>query len=149
MCCKCKQESSTNKSTKIYTRKELVMMETKYMIFVPVSIYKPYKRFAFHITNVWILGKNHFSELRRTAFKHRELFQYVLCRRDYTERVVASFSHQIKSEYYGGNISMYIPGISLEYFSVLPKAYINSTTPSHWRHAVSNFFYLMIAKHIL
>ena len=29
ICCMCKQEYSTDKSTKIYTRKELVMMETK------------------------------------------------------------------------------------------------------------------------
>ena len=44
------------------------------------------------------LGKNHCGELRRTAFKLRELFQYLLCRRDYAERVVASFANQIKSE---------------------------------------------------
>ena len=42
------------------------------------------------------------------AFKRRELFQDVLCRRDYAERVVASFANKIQSEYYGGNISMSI-----------------------------------------
>ena len=36
-----------------------------------------------------ILGTNHCGEFRRTAFKRRELFQDVLCRRDYAERVVA------------------------------------------------------------
>ena len=46
--------------------------------------------------------------MRRTAFKLRELFQDVLCRRDYAERVVASFANQIKSEYYGGNRSVAI-----------------------------------------
>ena len=39
----CKQESSSEKSTKINTRKEPVVMEKKYMIFVPVFIYQPYK----------------------------------------------------------------------------------------------------------
>ena len=41
---------------------------------------------------------NHCGELRRTAFKRRELFQDVLCRRDYAERVLASFANQIQSE---------------------------------------------------
>ena len=48
--------------------------------------------------HVRILGTNHCGELRRTAFKRRELFQDVLCRRDYAERVLASFSNQIQSE---------------------------------------------------
>ena len=39
-----------------------------------------------------ILGTNHCGELRRTAFKRRELFQDVLCRRDYADRVVSSIT---------------------------------------------------------
>ena len=72
---------------------------------------------AFHITHVQILGINHCGESRRTSFKRRKSFQDVLCRRDYYER---EFSHQIKSEYYGGNISVSIEVIVLEHFSVLP-----------------------------
>ena len=45
-----------------------------------------------------ILGTNHCGELQRTAFKRRELFQDVLFRRYYAERVVASFANQIQSE---------------------------------------------------
>ena len=41
--------------------------------------------------------------MQRTAFKRHELFQDILCRRDYAKMVVASFANQIKSEYYGGN----------------------------------------------
>ena len=55
--------------------------------------------------------------MRRTAFKRRELFQDVLCRRDYAEMVVAIFSNQIQSEYYYENISVSIEGIALEHFS--------------------------------
>ena len=64
------------------------------------------------------MGTNHCGDSRQTAFKRCESFQDVLCRRDYAERLVASFSHQIKSEYYCGNISVYIEVISLEHFSV-------------------------------
>ena len=78
--------------------------------------------------------------MRRTAFKRRELFQDVLCCRDYAERVVASFSNQIQSEYCGGNRSVSIEGISLEHFSAAPQADINSSTLSHTVHAVFNSF---------
>ena len=51
-----------------------------------------------------ILGTNHYGEMGRTAFKRRELFKDVICRRDYAERVVANFPIQIQSEYYCVNI---------------------------------------------
>ena len=64
---------------------------------------------------------NHCGESRQTVFKRRELFQDMLCRCDYSERVVASFPHQIQSEYYGGNRTVSIEGITLEHFSALPQ----------------------------
>ena len=56
---------------------------------------------------------NHCGDSRRTAFKRYKSFQDVLCRCDYAERVVASFAHQIQSEYYGGNRSVSIEGINI------------------------------------
>ena len=98
-----KQKYSSDKSTKIYTRKESVMMKTKISDF-HISLYISYiLRLAFHLSHVCILGINHCGELQNTAFKSRKLFQDVLFRRDYSERAVASFDHQIKPEYYGGN----------------------------------------------
>ena len=78
--------------------------------------------------------------MRCTAFKRHELFQYVLCRRDYAERVVASFANQIQYEYYDGNRSMSIEGIALEHFSAAPQADINSSTLSRPQHAVFHSF---------
>ena len=60
-------------------------------------------------------------------FKLRESYQDMLYCRDYAERVVSSFSNQIQSEYYGGNRSVSIQGITLEQFSALPKTGINSS----------------------
>ena len=69
ICYMCKQESLTDKSTKIYTRKELVMMETTIYDF-HTSFYIPaINKLAFHMPHVRILGTNHCGELRRTAFK--------------------------------------------------------------------------------
>ena len=48
--------------------------------------------------NVRILGTHHCGNMRQEAFKHRSGFQDVLCRHDYVEHVVASFSRQIQSE---------------------------------------------------
>ena len=94
----CRQESLPEQPTKIYTRKELVMMKTTISVF-HTSFYIPaIRKLAFHLPHVRILGTNHCGKMRRTAFKRRELFQDVLCRRDYAERVVASFANQIQSE---------------------------------------------------
>ena len=93
------------------------------------SFYIPaIQKLVFQLTHVHILGTNNFGTMQHTAFKQREFFQDVLCRRDYTERVVAILANQIQSEYYGGNRSVSIEGISLEHFSALSKADINSTT---------------------
>ena len=78
--------------------------------------------------------------MRLTAFKRRELSQDFICRRDYAERVVASFANQIQSEYYGGNRSVSIEGIALEHFSAAPQADINSSTLSRPRHAAFHYF---------
>ena len=74
------------------------MMETTIYDF-HTSLYIPaIQELSFHLPHVRILGKNHCSEMQRTAFKRRELFQDVLCRSDYAEIVVARFSNQIQSE---------------------------------------------------
>ena len=80
--------------------------------------------------------------MRRTSFKRRDLSQDFLCRRDYAERVVTNFGNQIQSEYYGGNRSLSIEGIVLEYFSAVPQANINSYTLSRPWHGVFNYFIL-------
>ena len=118
------------------------MMETSISDF-HTSFYIPaIHKLAFHLPYVRILGTNHCGELRRTAFKRRELFQYVLCCRDYAERVVASFANQPQSEYYGGNRSVSIEDIVLEHFSAAPHSDINSSSLPCPRHAVFYSFFI-------
>ena len=82
----CKQESSPDKSKKIYTRKELVMIEKiiseSHIRYYILAIQK----LAFHLPHLRILGTNHCGKMRRTAFKWSELFHDVFCCRDYTDR---------------------------------------------------------------
>ena len=69
------------------------MMETTIYDF-HTSFYIPsIQKLAFHLLCVRILGTNHCDEMRRTSLKQRELFQDVLCRRDYAGRVIAKFSN--------------------------------------------------------
>ena len=143
----CKQESSPDISTKIYTRKEPVMMEKTIYAFNTSFYITAIQNLAFHLPYVRILGTNHCGEMRRTAFKRRELFQDVLCYRDYAERVVANFSNQMQSEYYGGNRSVSIDDIALEHFSAVPQADINSSTLSRKSHAVFHHFLSDNSKH--
>ena len=116
------------------------MMETKISDFNTSFYITDIQKLDFHLPHVCILGTNHCGEIRRTSFKIRELFQDVLCCRDYADMEVTSFANQIQSEYYGVNIYVHIDGIELEHFSKLPKADINSTALSHQLHAVFHSF---------
>ena len=72
ICRKCKQDTVSGQSTKIYTRKELVVMETTIYNF-HTSLYIPeIQKLAFHIPHVQILGTNHCGDSRRTTFKRHK-----------------------------------------------------------------------------
>ena len=96
-CHKFQQDTASVKPRKIYTRKELGMMETTISNFHKSFLIPEIQKLAFQIPHVQILGTNNCVESRRTAFKRRKSFQDVLCRRDYAYRVVAIFSNQIQS----------------------------------------------------
>ena len=79
--------------TRIYTGyiyKNIHQKRTSYHgdknVWFYTSFYIPAnQKLIFHLLHVRILGTNHCGEMRRTAFKRRELFQDVICRRNYSE----------------------------------------------------------------
>ena len=91
----CKKESPSDESTKIYTRKDIVVMETTIFDFHTSFYILAIQKLAFHLPPVHKLGEKYCGKMRRTDFKQRELFQDLLYHRDYDERVVAIFSHKI------------------------------------------------------
>ena len=102
---------------KLYTRKELFMMET-YIADFRTSFYIPeIQKLSFHLPHVRIRGDNHCGKTPCETFKRCSENKDVLCCCDYTKRVVASFAHQIQSEYYGNNRYVSIEGILLGHFS--------------------------------
>ena len=84
----CKQESSSAYFTKIYTRKKLMMMKTNMSDFHTRYYIPAIQKLDFYLPHVRILGTNHCGEIQLTAFKRSKAFQDVLCRRDYSDRIV-------------------------------------------------------------
>ena len=97
-CCLCLNDPSSVPPAKLYTRKEIFIMEISISYF-HTSLYTPeIQRLVFHLPHVRILGTHHCGNTRREAFKYPCSFQDVLDCCDYSERVVAIFAHQIQSE---------------------------------------------------
>ena len=70
-CRKCQEDTASGQSTKIYTRKDLVMKETTISNF-HTSFYIPaIQNLAIHITRVQILGTSHCGDSSQTMFKRR------------------------------------------------------------------------------
>ena len=69
ICYMCKQESSPDNSTKIYTRKELVMTETTISEFHIRYYNIDIKKLAFQLPHVPKIGTSRCGEMRCTAFK--------------------------------------------------------------------------------
>ena len=87
------------------------MMET-YIAYFHKSFYIPaIQQFSFHLPHVRILGTNDCGNTLCEEFKCNISNQDFLCCRDYVDRVVASFAHQIQSEYYGVNRAVSVKGI--------------------------------------
>ena len=104
-------------TAKLYTIKELVVMTTSISNFHALFCIPSIKYIAFHLPYGCILENHNCSNTRHEEFNNLASFQYLLCNRNYTEQVVASFSHQIQSKYYDINITVSNKAISLEHFS--------------------------------
>ena len=114
------------------------------------SLYIPtIQKLASRLPRVHIIGTNHCGAMQRTAFKQRELFQDVLCGRDYADRLVASFAHQIQSKYYGAKYISVYRGYCIGTFWYITRGDINSI--HHHVNVIQcvTFYYLIIANRIL
>ena len=110
------------------------------------DLYTGDKKLAFHFPHAIILGTHHCGKEPRKEFKIRVELHNVLCRSDYSERVVSSFYHQNQSKYYDENMYLSIVGIALEDFSdsQQPSPFLASDQVS--RHKVFNYFLLYDRK---
>ena len=73
------------------------MMETTISNFCTSFYITTIQKLVFHIPRVQIMGTSCYGDSRQNEFKCSKSFQDVLCCRDYSEKLVASFSNQIQS----------------------------------------------------
>ena len=67
--------------------------------------------------HVSILGKHHCAALRKQAFEQRaKEFSDIFSRRDYSERFVLKPGIEIQSQHFGGNRTLSIEGVSVEFY---------------------------------
>ena len=79
--------------SKLYTRKELAIIETYISDFHKSFCIPEIQKIAFHLTRVNNIGTNHCGNTRCESFKHCRANQDVLCHRDYAERKWKLFLH--------------------------------------------------------
>ena len=63
-----------------------------------------------------ILGTNHVCKNRHEALEIRCDKKYIKHRQDYSKRLVQEFIIEIQSQYFGGDSSLSIEDIALEYY---------------------------------
>ena len=79
----CSTDISSVTTDKVYTRKDLVLLETSISQF-PEKYYTPEtQKLAFHFPHVRILGTHHCGKERHKAFKFWSKEHDILCRSDY------------------------------------------------------------------
>ena len=82
-----------------FTQEKILFMLEISISYFHTSLYIPEKQIsAFHLPHVRIIVTHHCGNTRREEIKYPCSFQDVLGWCDYSERVVASFAHQIQSE---------------------------------------------------
>ena len=89
------------------------MMETSIVDFNQKFYIPSIQKLTFQLLHVHILVTHYYGNTFREAFTRCSAYQDVLFRIYYVDRLVASFAHQIKYEYYDDNRSMSIEEISL------------------------------------
>ena len=88
---------SSDRTVKVTTRKELLLLETPITEFHEKLYIPAIQKLAFRLTHVRILGTHHCGKELCEAFKRRGNLHDVLCRSDYKDWLVSSVDHQIQS----------------------------------------------------
>ena len=111
----CGEATNDTKVGNIYKRTELVLCNTSITKFHE-EFYKPtIEKLAYHLAHVKILGTYHIGLTRREALLRRQDKKDIKTRRDFADRLVAAFAAEIQSEHFGGNQSLSMEGIAMEY----------------------------------
>ena len=123
-------------------------METSILEFNQQFYIPSIQKLALYFPHVPILGTHNCENSGLESFNHRVVYPDTLCCQYYAEYEVSSFAHQIQSEYYGRNISVFIDGIVLEQLSASDQETLSSSSYSCNRHALFHHFCQIKAKNM-
>ena len=119
-------EPWSKKRPKVRSRKHLTLMECAFGTF-HTDYYQPsLEKLAYHRPHVKILGKAYCGAARLAAFKRKPS---VRTRRDYAERLAASFNLEAQAEHFGNGRSLSMEGSSVETFC---KASVDAYLAGVW-----------------
>ena len=107
----CSTVPRSDMSENVYTRKQMVLLETTIIEFYEKFSIPAIKKLYFYFPHVRIIGTHHRGKECREEFKLWGNIHEVLCCSDYAEWIVSSFTHQIQSKQYVGNMYVSIEGI--------------------------------------
>ena len=105
--------ASARKRPKVRSRKHLTLMECAIGTFHTEYYLPSLEKLAYHRPHVKILGKGYCGAARLAAFKRKPS---VRTRRDYAERLAASFNLEAQAEHFGNGRSLSMEGSSVETF---------------------------------
>ena len=92
-CMLCSATPQTEPKAKIYTRKELVMMETSIYDFHTILYIPSIKNISFNVPHVCTIATHQYENTAPKKLNFCGYFHDVLCCSNYVELVVASFAH--------------------------------------------------------
>ena len=136
----CSTDLSSATPGRVYTLKELVLLETLISEFHEKYYITEIQKLTFHLPHVLIIGTHHCGKEHREEFKCRIKQHDILCQRDYAERILSSFPHKLQSEYYGVNWSVSIKVIVLDNLSYSKKSSSQLTSEAVSCQAVFHSF---------
>jgi hypothetical protein len=73
------------------------------------------EKFAYHLAHVKIVGTNHIGLTRREDLSMRHKKKDIKVQCDFADRLVAAFLTEIQSEHFGGNQTLSMEGLAMEY----------------------------------
>ena len=92
----CSTNPSYSTPGKVYTQKELMLLETLISKFHKKYHTQEIQKLEFHLPHVGMLGMHHSGKERCETFKRRMKKHDVLCWSDYAEQIVTICAHQIQ-----------------------------------------------------
>ena len=115
ICMTCRNKNEQSMIEHVYKRKELVLLTESVSNFHQNYCKPAIEKLAYHSAHVKILGTTHIGLTRRETLSMRHEKKDIKVQHDFADRLVAAFLTEIQSEHFGGNQTLSMEGLAMEY----------------------------------